>query len=652
MSKFYFRHIVRSNKMKKATKILTIILIVVFVLSVFASCSLVGKDVGKYRATTAMTVGGQQISVGKLLDTFNTYYNNYYYYISYGMLDLDGLLEMVLSAIQQQYIQIDDYVTRHANDPDVLASNLKGKANNAEFLTAEEFEYCIKYVRYVSFTSFDSSVEKQISAKREMKDAKDDDTSRDFTEYDDLSGAETYTEYLYKKNFDSKDADEYFEKYYGANDETTYGEVDINSYVYADEAVAAKKLEELNDRIEDEEDYVDFDELVAAQKSVLSQYRDTIKTNYGITLETFLSNQIDDMVSSCILAKWSYESYEGKEEEIKELLSQRFEIEQEAQMTDFNIDNNFDSFITSLSSSKYLFNVPSTETGKYVFVKNILVPFTTAQTNRLKVLADKYGDTDRPEYIAARNKMAASIMAEYFDSDKYDEEIENKYFAGYLTPVEDEDSDSKYEKVKNLFTYEEGKLAINPTGVLGQFFGENGEVKAMTEKTGENAKSETIIELMKRFNTDVGQHKSTYDYVVYVGDDWQDYSHAWVEEFYTAVNELRDDDDNFNGVGKYAMCVSTYGVHIIYVESYVEEQVFKFDYSNSTDTSSDFYRWFASTFQSEVTKLTQEKYEKVEEQYLNDNQIHVNEEFAKFLDENGFTLDFDLFLEELKKQYA
>ena len=656
MSKFYFRHDFRSNKMKKATKILTIILIVVFVLSVFASCGLVGKDIGKYRQTTAMTVGDQKISVGKLLDTFNSYYNNYYYYISYGMLDMDGLLEMVLSALQQQYMQIDDYVTRHKSDADVVASNLKGKAVNAEFLTAEEFEYCIKYVRHISFTSFDTSVEAQISARREMKDAESEDTSRNFTEYDDFNGATTYAEYLYRKNFDSKEADEYFEKYYGADEQTSYGEVDIASYVYADEAAAAKRLEEFNDRIEDEEDYVDFDELVAAQKSVLNQYRDTIKTNYGITLDKFLSNQVDDMVSSCILAKWSYEVYGGKEDEIKGLLEQRFEIEKEAQITDFNIDNNFDSFITSLSSSKYLFDVPKSEeddqnyTEKYVFVKNILVPFTTAQSNRLKVLADKFGDTDRPEYIAARNSEAAKILAEYFYSDKYDEDIESKYFSDekWFKPNTDEDSDSKYEKIKGLFTYEGSNLAINPDGVLNSFFGDNGEVKPMDGKS----KSETIVELMKRFNTDTAQHTATYDYVVYVGDDWEDYEHAWVEEFYTAVNQLRDSEGNFNGKEKYAMCVSSYGVHIIYVEGFVEDQLFKFDYSKSTDTSSAFYRWFASTFQSEVSKMTQERYEELQEQYLKDDKIHVTEEFAKFLDENGFTLDFDLFLEELKEKYA
>ena len=93
-----------ANKMKRASKILTLILIIVFVLSVFAGCDLVGRDVKLYRATTVMTVGDQQITIGKLLDTFNSYYNNYYYYISAGYLTADTLMEMVMEDLVIQYM--------------------------------------------------------------------------------------------------------------------------------------------------------------------------------------------------------------------------------------------------------------------------------------------------------------------------------------------------------------------------------------------------------------------------------------------------------------------------------------------------------------------------------------------------------------------
>ncbi|MCH5152311.1 MAG: hypothetical protein J1F65_06670, partial [Clostridiales bacterium] len=186
---------------------------VVFVFGVFASCDvLIGKDVAKYRSQVAMTVGSQEITIGKLLDTFNSYYNNYAYYISYGLMTMDDLVEMVVSSLTQQYMQIDDYVTKHANDD--LNTDLKGKATYAEYLESWEFEYCIKYVRHIAFKTFDASVESQVAAKYDLKDAEAEDTSRNFTEDDDLFGAESYAQYLYKKNFDATETNEYFDKYY------------------------------------------------------------------------------------------------------------------------------------------------------------------------------------------------------------------------------------------------------------------------------------------------------------------------------------------------------------------------------------------------------------------------------------------------------
>ena len=645
--------------MKRAIKILTLILIVVFVFAVFASCDLlVGKDVAKYRKQVAMRVGSQDVTVGKLLDTFNSYYNNYYYYISAGILDANGLLEMVMSSLTQQYMQIDDYVTRHKNDADVVASNLKGKARNAEFLTAEEWEYCVKYILHVSFTSFDSSVEAQLAAKFDLKDAETEDTSRDFAENDDIAEEiQDYAEYYFRnQNFNSEEVDEYFDKYY--SNALNFEEVDIESYVYANhkDEVAEARLKEYNDRLEDDSEEITLEDYAEIQQKVLTQYRDTVKSNYGITLEEFLANQLNDMVSSSILAKWSYEAYVGfdQSEEFTDLMEERFALERAKQIADFNNSKDaFDSFITSLSSSSYIYNVPEEFKGQYVFVKNILVPFTTAQTNRLNALQNRLGDTERPEYIAARNAEAVKILAEYFDSDKYDEDIESKYFSNenWFKENEDEDAERKYEKLSGLFTNTSGELAIADDGVLGQFFKANGVVEPMEGKTG----SETIIELMKRFNTDVGQHTAQYDYVVYVGKDWEDYEHSWVKEFYTAVNKMgnRAEDSEFSSdnVGKYTMCVSTYGVHIIYVEGFVEDsdQVFgtQLDLSQSTDSASPYYRWFVSTFTSEVQTRVKAKLEELQPSYS--DKITTTREFDKFLKENSFTFDLDAFLEGLKE---
>ena len=634
--------------MKRASKILTLILIVVFVLSVFAGCDLVGRDIAKYRSTVAMTVGNQEITVGKLLDTFNSYYNNYYYYISAGYIDAEGLLEMALNALMQQYIQIDDYVTKHASDP--ARKGIEPEVKNAEFLTKEQFEYCIKYVKHTSFTTFDGTVLTNLSAKHDIGDAKAEDTSRDFPEYEQLKEAK-YADYMLKQNFMSEDADEYFEKYYGNGVDFTKLENLATDYVYKTEAAAKTILDELNERLEDESDEITFDEYVEAQQKAIEQYRDTIKNNYGVELEKFMEGQVADMVSSCILALWSYEQYQGID--VTTTINEANKTLAAAQEAEFAISGNFNSFITGLNDSSFIYGVPSDMMGKYVFVKNILIPFTDEQAARLSEQAKSYGGTDNEAYKKIRNETAERIAAEYFYSDKYEQGIED-LFKNFLTENTDEDSDSKYEKIENIFKAENGKVAINTgaNGVLGQFFGANGEVKEMDGKT----KSETIVELMKRFNTDVGQHSTRYDYVVYVGDDWEDYSHSWVKEFYTAVNELeRNSDGSFaaSNKGKYAMCVSTYGVHIIFVEGFVEEEMYKFgdvDWTKAwQDTSTLDYVRYKAEFENRVNLLTQEKFQALEATYL-DGKVTVNRQFKRFLKDNGFEFDFDEFVEEIKEE--
>ena len=641
--------------MKKASKILTLILIVVFVLSVFAGCDLVGRNVAKYRSTTAMTVGEQEITIGKLLDTFNSYYNSYYYYISAGYLTADSLLEMVMNSLTQQYMQIDDYVTRHKHDLN-LTTALKGVVKNAEYLSEEQFAYCIKYVKYTSFTTFDTTVLTTLSVKHDIGDAKEEDTSRDFTEYEEIEES-TYAAYLLNQSFVDEDADEYFEKYY-SNIKFTSIEGLIDGYVYSTEAEAKAILDELNDRLEDESDEITFDEYQNAQQKAIDQYSDGIKNSYGITLQEFMEGQVADMVSSSILALWKDEKHSGIHARVIEEVKKTDETYAKDQEGKFALNDDFDSFITGLSDSSFIYEVPETMREKYVFVKNILIPFSAEQTALLNAHSDaSYGGTDTDAYIKLRNLLATEIVAEYFDSEKYDETIESHYFSDekWFKDNTDEDSKRKYEKIGGLFTLDGDSIAIDPASVLGQFFLANGEVAAMTEK-GDNAKSETIIELMKRFNTDVGQHSNRYDYVVYVGQDWEDYSHSWVKEFYTAVNELMHDSEGNllkDNTGKYAMCISTYGVHIIYVEGFVEEQIYDYKAIDWTklkswnDTSKLSYTRYKEEFDSQSSDLIKEELEKLQAKYFTEDKITVNGQFQRFLKDNGFTFDFGKFKEEI-----
>ena len=640
-----------ATKMKKASKILTLILIVVFALSVFAGCDLVGRNTAKYRSTVAMTVGNEEITIGKLLDTFNNYYNSYYYYVSAGYFDIEYLLEMTVSSLLQQYMQIDNYVKTH----DAVTPSQAKLAHNAEYLTEDQFIYCIKYVIHSAFTTFDQTVITNLSVKHEIGDAEEEDTSRDFIKYDDLKDAADYAEYTLNKNFDTEEIDEYFEKYYNNSIEITVDSVTniAKDYVCDSEEVASTILAELNERLEDDGDEITFDEYQQAQQKALEQYSDTVKSNYGITLQKFLQSQLNDMVSSGILALWSYEQYKDIDSELDEIIKTANKLNADAQAAQFAIDKDFDSFITGLSDNSFIYDVPADMQGKYVFVKNILIPFTSQDSAWLNAQASSFGGTNTDAFKALRDKTAAKITARYFDSDKYDETIEALFeqtLADFLKPEqyeEDEKAEYKYKKIGNLFTNTDKGIAINPDGALGKFFGAGGVVN----KVGDLEGADLIAELMKRFNTDTAQHSTRYDYVVYVGDDWEDYSHNWVKEFYTAVNELgHKEDGSFdpNNIGKYAMCVSTYGVHIIYVDSFVENSKFNPD-TAWTNTDSLSYVRYKEQFNSLMNTRTKEALEALQKEYLSEKSklVTVNKQFARFLKDNDFTFDFDEFKKDI-----
>lgn len=599
-------------KMKKATKILTLILVVVMVLSVFAGCDLVGKDIAKYRKATAITVGSQEITVGKLLDTFNSYYNNYYYYISLGYLTADQLMEMVVSSLYQQYAKIDNYVSTH----DELSHSLANFCANAGYLKEEEMAFCIAYVKYISFQTFDTQVEESIAAKYELNDVEKEDKSRDFTEYEDLSGYASYAEYSYGQNFVNEDMDEYFEKYFDGVDLGNDG----NLEVYANDVATQVRLAEYNDRIDGDEK-LDLDELKKIQNNVLKRYASSVKSSYRIEMSEFIVNQIADLVASSIVAKYNFEVYRVLEgDNLANTLNQlkaHLQTLTDAQKAGFNINENFDSFITSLSTSSFIFDVPEDYATDYVFVKNILIPFSGSQSNILNNLASRLGSTERAEYIRVRNQFAAEVVADDFLSEK--------------------DEDGNYAKVENIFVLDDnGDLAINPDGALGQYFGANGEVTAMEGKS----QDETIIELMKQYNTDIAQHTAAFDYVVRVNAP-DDYKHAWVDEFVEGSKIAAE-----LGTKHYALAVSSYGVHIIYVVDYVQPQQFQFDADNYlSDTSTPSYKLFTTYFSSQSSLLLEESVEQLQKDYA--SKVTTNKVFNKFLKENGFKFDIESFLADL-----
>ncbi|MCM1194673.1 MAG: hypothetical protein NC332_01930 [Firmicutes bacterium] len=586
--------------MRKASKILTLILIVVFLCGIFSGCAMFTRNVYKYRNLTAIEVGDETITVGKILDSFNNYYNSYGSYAS-----AESLLEMAVSSLYTQAMKVDNYV-KTASASEIYSHTLSDFCHNAKYLTEKEMQFCIMYVKYITFQSFDGSVINQLSSKRELKDVEAEDTSRDFTELDEILGS-TYAESNYNQNFVSEDLDEYIEKYYNGV-EFKY-DASVNEYVYKNAEQAQTVLKEINDRIEKEEDKVSFAEYQSAQEKVVKQYERSIQNTYKIDLSEFLTNQISDMVASSIAAKYNYKVYSvletAKLNETLGTLKENYAMAKEAQKEGFALNKNFESFIEGLSSTSYIYDVPQEYQGKYIYVKNILIPFTANQTAILSNVASALGgDTTNAAYVALRNEYASQIIAENFVSGETDGEV----FA--LDP--------------------DSKLIIKTDGALGEYFNADGTVNAIDGKTV----NETIIELMETYNTDTAQHTAQYDYVVRVGDVPKGYTHKWVTEFVDAANEAWQ-----NGVDSYALAVSEYGAHIVYYSGNVTAQEFKFEQSTYLDPASPEYRLFKTYYSEQSSILLEKAQDALKKEYVDNGSITATKWFDTFLKDNGLTFD-------------
>ena len=595
--------------MKKAIKLITFILVVALMFSVLSGCAMFGKDAAKYRSTALVTVGSQQITVGEMLDAFNTQYNNYYYYIAQGYFTVEQVFEIAADSLYEQAIKIDAYVS--ANE--AVTTNKTYK--NGEYLTEEELKFVVRYVKYLVFTNFDSQVETFLANDFEFGTEEAEDTSRDFLEPDDLGGVK-YSEYIYNQNFVNEDMDEYFADYYS---HVSVADLEkdnkLDAYVFASEQTAQATLDAYNDRLDEEAEKLTYATLVETQNKVIRRYQNSIELSYGYGLEDFVTKQIESMIKSIIVAKYNkaiYSKIDGADaSKTKEALlanTQGLAVNQKA---DYFLNDSFDSFITALEESSYLYAVDDAQKGNYIFVKNILIPFSTEQTQYLTNIAQTLGGTEGKAYLDARLQVATEIVADDYTSEK--------------------DEDGNYTvKEEGLFEVVDGKLVIKAGSALSANLQANGVVVEMDGLT----KTETIIKLMEKYNTDVGQHSATYDYVVRVKDD-ENYTQPWVTEFVDAAKEAEKLGEN-----SYAVCVSSYGVHIVYYSAKVEAQDFTDAafgdaiQGGNVDTTSPAFKLFKAYFETESSSAVSADLDELKKAYETNGKVSATKEFKKFMKDN------------------
>ena len=131
--------------MKKFSKIIALTVVAVMLVAMLTGCALFGKNTAKYRALPVITVGNEEITLGRVIDLFNTYYSNYYQYIEYGYYTYEDILDMTLDAIYSTYMKVDAYKTDASNVNYTAAENsYVGVYQDAEYLSQTEMEgiYC------------------------------------------------------------------------------------------------------------------------------------------------------------------------------------------------------------------------------------------------------------------------------------------------------------------------------------------------------------------------------------------------------------------------------------------------------------------------------------------------------------------------------
>lgn len=608
--------------MKKASGIIAILLLVVLAFGVFAGCGLFGKETAKYRQFTAVTVGNQKISVGKVIDTFNNLYNQY----GKSGYSADTLFQAAMSSLYTQYMKVDSYIG-DSNGNSHAYADFCGKDGYIKYLTADQAEYAIKYVKYLVFTNFDSAVGQELAKKVTLKDAEKKDTSRDFKTYDDIDFAtdKTYTDYLVRKLTVNDDMNEYYEKYYTVDEALT---ITVNEVLddYKNEAATKAKLDEYVKRVdttEDKDATITLEQLTAAQDKVVKKYVESIEKAYEITMAEFFKQQVNDIAANLIAQLYDIQAGRSLDGEgfadFSAKLTAAYKDAVAAKKASYKFDDTFVKDIEGLTDDSDIYTVP--DQYKYIFVKNVLVPFNASQKAVLANIGSKLGSTSGQAYKDARLALATQIVADDFTSEK--------------------DEDGKYTTTyKDLFEVSGGKITLKAGSEIANAI------------AGAQATSEEIKTLMTRFNTDTAQHSTYYDYVVRINAP-EDYTAKWVPEFVKAAEEAYGYDSatgNHNAVGSYALCVSDYGVHIVFYTADVTATTLDFStLEKCLKADSREYAKFKKLYSSEKSELLSKAVTELQKTYfihkdVNENvvseaKIEFAPIFKSFLKDQGLTYD-------------
>src|SRR5699024_6038256 len=104
-----------------------------------------------------------------------------------------SIFQMAMDSLYTQYMKVDAYKKSDGVVTYTQADNkYVGQFANAEYLSLAEMQFVVQYLKYQIFLALDSYTETYITSDYKLADVEEEDTSREFTEPDDMGSAKTY----------------------------------------------------------------------------------------------------------------------------------------------------------------------------------------------------------------------------------------------------------------------------------------------------------------------------------------------------------------------------------------------------------------------------------------------------------------------------
>ena len=576
--------------MTKFKKFLSIALLAVFSLTFLVGCGLFVVNEQRYREQVVMEVGAETVTLGELIDYFDT---NGSSLVQQGQ-DVQTVWDSLFPVFIQQKILVNEYKTAFS-EADKNTSELARKYENGEYLD----DATIEYLQLAVFSTFYAALDELTMENLSVKFTFADETTSDYQEMIDHSGeADGWTPAEDDSFLDADALEKDMEKYPADQD---YEHI---NYVFSEDDERLQDiLIDLNDRLEkansQDPDVTAADYIEAQEKAVTSTTRN-LRSNRSMTMDEYFVYAIEEQILSQIANEYlfgKYDEYVGKITEAD--FNTRLENLREQAEAQFSQNvSAFADFISEISDSDFIYYVPAEYAGEYHYIRSILIPFSDEQTALLELAKAEYGENSAA-YKTYRDSLAQGITVKDYSTD--DKGVDTEISVATL--------------LDRSNTFDGVSLA--------------------------DVTREQIIEWTYKYNTDPGMFNPVRGYIVSESpSNMTGSGETYVAEFLEGARYLIA-ENNGGGETNATAVVTDYGIHILYYDGAVEADTIswadRFDYGIEGGGAS--YRFLKAMYDEVKDVLLDADVDALYKAYTDDEKITVYDNvLAGYANEIGVTL--------------